>query len=77
MIDDPGEVGYRYPFPGERLWHRPWRRWVIVRGLDCVRRIPEDEVPVRFEGSDELAVVKLKSLDDGHQDMLAAWRSLR
>lgn len=64
MIDDPDEDGYRYPEPGERLWHRPWKRWIIVRALDCVRCVPQDEVPVRFEGSDELAVVKLKSLEE-------------
>lgn len=65
METDPDVPGYRYPDPGERLWHEPWARWVIVLAadpLDRVRVIPMDEVLVRYEGSEQRAVVKLRSL---------------
>ncbi len=62
MITDPNEAGYRYPQPGERYWHEPWQRWVIVDGDSPYGLIP-DEVAAHYEDEpDEKLVVKLRSL---------------
>lgn len=72
MIDDPDDPAYRYPEPGERLWH--WRReqWVITLPADGPRERARDdislrvlgEVTVEFEGTGRRAIVKLSNLEE-------------
>lgn len=75
MEDDPDQPDYRYPVAGERLWHHPWRRWVIVRStLDGVAASATDEaslrvlgeVAVTFEDSGNRAIAKLRNLNEGN-----------
>jgi hypothetical protein len=48
------------PNVGERLWHEPWRQWVIVcRGP---WRLPADEVAVTLVATGGKATVKVRSL---------------
>ncbi len=56
MITDPDEPGYRYPQPGERLWHQPWQRWVTITGGSIA-----DEVWGRLDDGQSVSV-KLRSL---------------
>jgi hypothetical protein len=71
VTDDPDDPNYRYPEPGERLWH--WRReqWVVVipaygpperaadeRGLRVL-----GEVAVTIEATKERAIAKLTNLE--------------
>lgn len=59
MITDPDDPGYRYPRPGERLWHEPSQRWVTVTAL--AEYDTGTEVPVIDEDGRRLTV-KLRSL---------------
>lgn len=73
MIADPDEPGYRYPQPGEFLWHTTWMRWVVIIGAPAGSWIEDsvDEVSAAWiigehagqpnwcQGS-----VKLRSLED-------------
>lgn len=61
MITDPDDPGYRYPQPGERLWHEPSQRWVTIIGTPDYGPVA-DEVDVRAADLDQAATVKLRSL---------------
>lgn len=64
MITDPDEPGYRYPRPGERLWHHAWSGgWCVVLGQPDYGP-SDDEVEVRCEGSGLQASVKLRNLEE-------------
>ena len=66
MITDPRQPGYRYPRPGERLWHRLWRQRVTViseepdRAAGAARA---GEVTVVIDAIGERAVANLDSLE--------------
>lgn len=60
MITDPDEPGYRYPQPGERLWHDPWQCWVTITGEPHYGPIA-DEVDGRLDDGRAVGV-KLRSL---------------
>lgn len=68
MITDPDERGYRYPQPGERLWHQPARQWCTVLPPEMSPRHGDleviAEVPVALGPEHVCAVVKLRSLAD-------------
>lgn len=73
LSEDPDDPDYRYPTPGERLWHR-WGCWVVVADEqdpgDAI--IPAVAVVVDSEGGadgsgspltvGDVVVVKVKSL---------------
>lgn len=61
MIDDPDDEDFRCPVPGERYWHRPWDRWVVISGEEWA---VSDEVAVVFEDTGQHGTVKLKSLEE-------------
>lgn len=61
LITDPDDPGYRYPQPGERLWHEPSQRWATVTVLERGRVPHVDEVSVIVEDC-EVRIVKLRSL---------------
>lgn len=63
MITDPDEPGYRYPHTGERLWHRPSARWVVIHGQPSYGPIV-DEVDAHREHDGQRVTVKLRSLDE-------------
>jgi hypothetical protein len=48
------------PNVGERLWHEPWRQWVIVRRPDTA--LPADEVAVTLAATGSKTTVKVRSL---------------
>jgi hypothetical protein len=64
VITDPDVAGYRYPAPGERLWHAPWQCWMTVRAKGCTRCVPDDEVAATREDNGVRVVVKLRSLEE-------------
>jgi hypothetical protein len=61
VIDDPDDPDYRYPEPGERLWHWRRERWVTVLPADGPRDRAKDDASLRVLG--EVAV----ELEDGHR----------
>jgi len=66
VITDPRQPGYRYPRPGERFWHRPWRQRVTVISDDSGRVGEHDraaEVTVLIDATGEPAVANLCSLE--------------
>jgi hypothetical protein len=66
MITDPRQPGYRYPRPGERFWHRPWRQRVTVIADDPGGIGQHDdtaEVTVVIDATGEPAVANLRSLE--------------
>ena len=66
MITDPRQPGYRYPRPGERLWHRLWRQRVTVISEESGRACGaarEGEVTVVIDAIGEPAVASLDSLE--------------
>lgn len=62
MITDPDALDYRYPNPGERLWHAPWACWMTVLARGCSRCTPVGEVAATREDTGVRVVVKLASL---------------
>jgi hypothetical protein len=62
VTDDPEDPEYRYPLPGERLWHRS-QGWVTVEmgGADLVVL---GEVAATRERDGQAVTVKLRSLTE-------------
>jgi len=65
VITDPRQPGYRYPRPGERLWHRLWRQRVTVisEEPDRAGAARAGEVTVVIDAIGERAVANLDSLE--------------
>lgn len=61
MITDPDDRDYRFPQPGERLWHEPQQAWIRITGDTPYGHVC-DEVAGVFEDSSQSVVVKLRSL---------------
>lgn len=63
MITDPDKPGYRYPQPGDRLWHVPWQCWIVITGQP-VYGPSVDEVDGEREDNGQPVSVKLRSLEE-------------
>lgn len=61
MIDDPVVSGYRYPQPGEQLWHLVSHRPCVV--MQPPAGLSRSDSYVRFADGTR-AIVKLRNVDE-------------